>query len=244
MIQHYQKEITVSQFECDFKNNMKLSAVLRQVEQVSMDNCTAIGIDADLYAKTKSAFLLSRLALEYRKRVTVGDALKLVTTAALPIRAVYHRYTGVYDASGEEAVGVDTRWVLVNTETRRIYRKPPDAFDLPFLEQPEQENSFDLKKSDSLEKVAEERAEYSRTDINRHLNNAEYADLICNHLPVEVLEHSSVKRLVIYYQNELPLGDTIEIYRSKSAPEQNFYFTGVRKDGKTCFEANIEFWKD
>lgn len=81
-------------------------------------------------------------------------------------------------------------------------------------------------------------AEYSRVDINRHLNNAEYADLILNHLPLEELEHTSVERLVIYYHNELPMGETMELFRAKTT-QNSYYFYGIRQDEKKCFEAQV-----
>ncbi|MBS7176082.1 MAG: hypothetical protein KH056_07880, partial [Clostridiales bacterium] len=102
MIQHYEKEIAVNQFECDFQNRMKAGSLMRQVEQVSMDNCTAIGVDAALYDRTHTAFLLAKLSLIFYRDITVGELLKLDTTAALPVRAVYNRYTSVLDQNGNE----------------------------------------------------------------------------------------------------------------------------------------------
>lgn len=237
MIQHYQKEITVNQFECDFQNRMKLSSILRQVEQVSMDNCTAIGVDAAMYERTHTAFLLGKLTMEIYDTVTVGDRILLDTSAALPIRAVYHRYTSL-SRGGTEVVGVDTRWMLVNTQTRRILRHPPEEFQLPFLEKPAKELDFTLQKMTSGRPVETVKAEYSRVDINGHLNNAEYADIILNALPEEALREKSVRKLTIYYHNELPMGGEMRLLREET--ETGFLFQGIRvSDEKPCFEAGL-----
>ncbi|MBC8609965.1 Acyl-ACP thioesterase [uncultured Ruminococcus sp.] len=238
MIQHYEKEIAVNQFECDFQNRMKAGSLMRQVEQVSMDNCTAIGVDAALYDRTHTAFLLAKLSLIFYRDITVGELLKLDTTAALPVRAVYNRYTSVLDQNGNEAAGIDTRWVLVDTQSRRILRRPPEEFQLPFVDKTAKELDFSIEAVPETESVGIVCAEYSRVDINRHLNNAEYADLILNHLPLEELEHTSVERLVIYYHNELPMGETMELFRAKTT-QNSYYFYGIRQDEKKCFEAQV-----
>ena len=237
MMQHYQKEIVVNQFECDFQNRMKLSAILRQVEQVSMENCNAIGVDAAMYERTHTAFLLGKLTVEVSGGLTVGDRVLLDTSAALPIRAVYHRYTGL-SRGGKEVAGVDTRWMLVDTQTRRILRRPPEEFHLPFLEQPERELDLALEKMDAGEPAGEVRAEYSRVDVNRHLNNAEYADVVLNALPDGCLTAGRVRKLTIYYHNELPMGGTMRLFRQTA--KDGFLFRGIRlSDEKLCFEARL-----
>jgi medium-chain acyl-[acyl-carrier-protein] hydrolase len=240
MIQHFEKDITVSQYECDFLNRMKPSSILRQVEQVSMDNCTAIGVDAALYERTHTAFLLAKLVLVLNRDITVGEQIHLDTTAALPVRAVYNRYTSL-TVSGEEAAGVDTRWVLVDTQTKRILRKPPEEFQLPFVDRTEKSFDMSIRKGTELETLGMVKAEYSRTDINGHLNNAEYADIIFNYLPAELLREQALKKMVIYYHNELPFGEEMRLLRGTNEDGQ-FYFQGIReRDGKPCFEAEAIF---
>ena len=87
--------------------------------------------------------------------------------------------------------------------------------------------------------VGEEAARYSRCDQNRHLNNTRYADLICDHLPLERLEAGPVRELTISYHREAPLGCTLGLYAWEEEPGR-YYFLG--KNGEqSCFEAAVKF---
>lgn len=171
----YEKEITVYQYECDVKNRMTAAALLKQVQQISTEHCDIFGLDAAYYQSTNTAFLLSKISLLFHREILVGEKLKLVTQPSLPVKAVYHRYTSAYDEQGKEAASVDSRWILVDTQTRRILRKIPENFHFPFLTEQVPEHPCKLVKSECMEHAGEQSAVYSKVDQNGHLNNTEYA---------------------------------------------------------------------
>ena len=110
---------------------MTAAALLKQVQQISTEHCDIFGLDAAYYQSTNTAFLLSKISLLFHREILVGEKLKLVTQPSLPVKAVYHRYTSAYDDQGKEAASVDSRWILVDTQTRRILRKIPENFHFP-----------------------------------------------------------------------------------------------------------------
>lgn len=241
MIQEsFEKNIIVSQYECDFQNRMKPSAIMRQVQQVSTDHCDALGITAQVYEETHTAFLLAKLSLEVYKDIRVGEAVKLVTRPALPVRAVYNRYTGLYDEDGALAAAMDSRWILIDTRTRRILRRPPEGIDWPFIAPVTQEHSLTMEKPDDLESVGTVKVTYSRVDQNRHLNNTEYADIICDCLPIEHFQNGSVKKLVLSYHHEARFGEELTLYRAALTDAPGYYLCGMLGE-QNCFEANIRF---
>lgn len=242
--QQFEKEFTVSQYECDLNNRMKASAIMRQVQQVSTDHCNAVGITNQTYEQTHTAFLLAKISLEVNREVKVGDRLKLTTTPSYPVRAVYHRFTTLSFAdTGEEAASMDSRWILVDINTRRILRKPPEEFHFPFLAPVGRTHDLTITKADTLYPVGEECIRYSKIDQNRHLNNTEYADLICDRFPTSVWENGFVRKLVIDYRHEVKLEETLALYASQPM-EQSLswpcYWKGMVGE-TTCFEASVCF---
>ena len=82
-------------------------------------------------------------------------------------------------------------------------------------------------------------ATYSRCDMNGHMNNACYVDVLCDALPWEVWDSGEVRDLKIYYHREIPRGEHFTLLRSQTE-EKQYYFCGER-EGKSAFEASITF---
>ena len=207
------------------------------VQQVSTDHCDAEGLTADRFQETGTAFVMAKLALEYVHPITAGSRLRLVTEPAVPQRAVYRRFTTITDAEGREVCRVAARWVLIDVKQRHILRTHPGALAFPFSEEVNRTLDLSIPRSTELEPAGEYTAAYSRTDRNGHLNNACYADLVCDVLPPEVLCQRPIRRMAISYHEELRLGETMELFLGKTG-EDTYYICG-KKGGRRCFEASV-----
>lgn len=237
----YEKRVLVEQDQCDCVNRQKASALLAQVQQVSIDQCDAIGMNQEAYARTHTAFLLAKVSVEWKRTIQVGEALTLRTQPSYPVRAVYDRRTQLLDAQGEEAAQVDAKWVLVDTQSRKILREPPEELAYPFHnEAPDKGHDLSLPKGLAVELTARETVTYSRTDCNGHLNNARYADLIWDLLPVELVCQKHPEKLVIHYHSEAMLGQQLQLGYAQT-PDGSYYVVGKKEDGTKCFEALVRF---
>ena len=131
---------------------------------------------------------------------------------------------------------VDSRWILVDTRTKRILRRPPEDMPMPFVQPPVCELDVSLVKGEA-QPVAEETAFYTRCDQNRHMNNTYYADIVCDHVPLERIAAHAPARLAVVYHSEVPMGASFTLLRAQTG-ENGWYFVGT--DGeKKHFEANL-----
>ena len=226
----YTQKFTVYRTDGDHLGHVKLGALLRYAQQVATAHAEAVGLDDALYRKTHTAYVLAKLALHVTR-------LPLVTQPERCKRAVNKRITHFYDADGAEVATMDSRWVLIDTEKRIILRKHPEQFndqwaaDVPF--------ELPIK----LPRIAPEDCEvlgvYSRCDMNGHLNNTRYADIVCDAVPWEVWDTAQIRDFTISYHREVPRGESFTLRRAKLA-EDTFYFEGER-EGKSAFEAQLIF---
>ncbi len=242
--EQFEKEIVINQYECDLNNRMKASAIMRQVQQISTDHCSAVGITNEVYQQSHTAFLLAKLSLEVREEIRVGDRLILTTVPSYPVRAAYHRFTTLrFAGTGQEAASMDSRWILVDTRTKRILRKPPEGFPFPFLGPVEREHDLFIPKPERLFPVGEEVIRYARIDQNKHLNNTEYADLLCDVLPPAAWDSGFVRKLTIDYRHEVKRGESLSLRAGQpmeSVPQWPCYFCGYVAN-TCCFEALLSF---
>ena len=237
----YQVLRSVSECECDFARRLTMGGLLRLVQEASTRHCTLLNITGEDYRRTGTAFLLAKLCARIYTDIPAEAQVRLETRPTLPIRAVFHRYTTLtFPGADSPAAAVDARWVLVDIESRRILRRPPEGLHLPFTNPSVPEFPILIPKPQGEpEATGRETAGYSRCDQNRHLNNTRYADIICDHLPLEQLRMGPLRELTICYHRELTMGHAMEILRQETEPGL-FYLAG-REGEQTCFEAAAVF---
>ena len=80
---------------------------------------------------------------------------------------------------------------------------------------------------------------YSDLDVNGHMNNTKYADVLMDALTAQELEGRFVSELQLNYSQECKAGETMEVCRVLT--ENSCYIDGCSDDGKRRFEATIQF---
>lgn len=235
--QFYTEQFRVMDCDCDMKHRLMAGAFLRMAQQISTDQCESIGMNDDFYRQNHAVFLLAKQALQMDRVPRGGEVLTLITMPEQCKRAVFKRVTEARDEKGERVALLDSRWVLVDTDTRRILRRPPQAFEIGNFED-EVPFTLDVTIPKPAETVpaGEVTATYSRCDTNGHMNNTRYADAAADALPLEVFKTGAVKRLVVSYHNELPAGQSASLVRGRTE-NGGWYVAGQRADGRPCFEA-------
>ena len=234
----FEQDYFVYRYDGDFLGNIQPGSILRYAQQIATAQCTALGIDDSVYARTHTAYLLARLAFHVARLPRVDERLTLVTQPEAMHHAVNKRLTCIYDEQGEECVFVDSRWVLIDTDKRTILRNHPEEFsNHPWAGKLPRSLPMRIKKLTDAETVATLRADYSLCDMNGHLNNTRYADIIFNLLPLEVIRTQTVEDFLIYYHKEIPLGQSFRVCRAQME-ENKWFFSGWHED-TCCFEANI-----
>lgn len=235
----YETSFTVKQDECDMYSRIKPASLLRRAQQISTAHCNNIGLDNKLYEKTNTAFLLAKSQLEIIGDIISGDKIKVRTLAYGPQRAIYLRIVEFYVNDKLAAVS-DGRWILVDTLTKRILRRAPDEINIFFTQKASELPPIAIEKTEQLQPVAVQKALFSMCDINAHINNTVYADIVLDNLPDEFYTYcKKAKKLVLIYHNEIPFNAIFEVSRGE-VNENCFYFTGNTGQNSN-FEVNLLF---
>ena len=169
----------------------------------------------------------------------MDETLRFVTLPEAPQRATYKRITLVADEAGEEVACVDSRWVLVDTESRHILRKAPPEMELAWPVQVDRQLEVGLPaRPQDMEPAGEVLARYTQCDMNGHVNNTRYADVACDVIPVEEWQNAAVRRMTIHYHKEIPLGQSAPLTRARME-DGSWRITGWREN-KPCFD--VQLW--
>lgn len=237
-VDQFRATFTVQGYECDVNGNFLPGSVLRRVQQIGTDHCTLLGLTEAVYANAHTAFLLAKLGLEIFEAAHEGEEVEIITRPSGAKRAVYTRYTEFRNKQTQALLcAVDARWVLISTDTWRILRQPPEALPLPFAATDVPQMELTIEKATETQPLETQCATYTRCDQYRHMNNTHYADIVCDSLPLEELCTHGVKRMLLSYHNEVPLGGKFCIYRGKTA--RGSYYVSGNGESKLHFEAEV-----
>jgi len=97
-----------------------------------------------------------------------------------------------------------------------------------------------IKMPDNMEHLARRIVMYSDTDMNGHMNNAKYADWICELFSPDTLKNDQMADLRINYIAETYMDDVVDIYCKQL---ENTTLVCGKRNGHTVFDAAIE-WKN
>ena len=234
----YTETATVLNADADFRSLLKPSALLRYVEQVSADHARTFGMTDQFFKDHGVAFLVGKQALKFDRVPQRAEKLTLLTRAEASRRGSVKRITTVTDAEGKQVAMVDCRWIVVSLAENRILREPGWTVDGFWNETVEGELPLQLHKCrEGLTSAGEWTVHYSQCDLNGHLNNAFYLDLVCDALPLEVMRKGPVTFASINYHREIPMGETVEVFYAPSA--EGWYIIG-KHNGQTSFESYLE----
>ena len=234
----YTEVYTVYRHDCDMYRRMKPSAILRYTQQIATIHAEKLGLNDAYYDKANLAFLLAKQALEITRIPLADEQLTFTTYPEGSKRASYKRVTVITDQQGREVACLDSRWVLVDTQTRRIVRRTPEEMEVQWLENVDRTLDLTIPTAENLQSAGLRRAEYSLCDRNGHMNNTCYLDLACDLIDPELLAEKPLRRIVLSYHREIPYRESAELFYGEA--EGGLYVTGTR-DGLPAFEAYCGF---
>ena len=190
--------------ECDQQDQIKPSALLRLMEEVSSRHLDSLGLPYHLLAERGMVFVLLQVGCRIHRKFGCNQQLVLETTPHPPQGVQFERSNRVYTPTGELLASAYTRWVLINPQTRRPLRPKALDFSLPFLQPIDPDGLRDYQPKIVLDGPAQGNRplRYSDIDCNRHLNNAVYGDMMMDILPYEVACNRQISQFYLHFLHE------------------------------------------
>ena len=129
-------------------------------------------------------------------------------------------------------------WALCSIKDKKIHRV--NEFELHYgqdemleLDLPAR---FRIPEDVRLTLMGERTVEYADIDMNGHMNNTHYPDILCSFLGTD-MQGQRVISMGISFLSEAPLGETLKFYTGQS--DGVHYVRTVRENGLTNVDAEI-----
>ena len=229
--------------DCDLGCLWRPSAILTAMQETAGMHSHILGCGRETLVQKGVVWVLTRCEVQMEKEARMGSRLS-IETFPMPLRRwFFPRYFVFRDEEGAQVGAAGTLWVLFDLEKRCMVAPGdvagaiPDNSDLtPPLGVP-----GPVPRLTTGETAASARTPvYSELDVNGHVNNARYADWLCDALGLEVMREYRVKTMRLSYAAEIRPGQAMELRLTRDGLA--YHLTGSH-EGKTHFEIGGELEK-
>ena len=229
----------VNSHDVDACGVIRTSALLKYMQESANLQCIQDGPSNDELRERGYGFVVSRMSVSIYEKLGAYDR---ISVASWPCESKGFTFVRCYEVRRGDTLIAEaySTWALLNLETRRPCRvteitegyltgefEPAVELDMPAR--------IKIPDGSAMALCGEYTVSYRDIDVNRHMNNTVYADMLCGFLP---MEGKKVISFLISYQNEAPQNETLKVYTSTTG-DGTYFIRTVRDDGKTNVEAEI-----
>ncbi len=223
-------------FKYDYKvglnsinNNYEITnkSILEYLENIADMHSTSVNNNIEDFNNSNYTWVLIEWNLKVIKRPKYGDEIEINTWCKnLDDRFAYRDFE--IFLNGEKCIVASSKWLIVNFETKKISKITCDFINQYLPENKEAIENKKLKKlniQETYDLSTKVSIRKSDIDINGHLHNLNYIDLIR-----ELMDFSEeYNEFRIVYKKEIKYGDNIIV--SKRLIDDKFCFVLKSEDG-------------
>ena len=238
----YIEKYTVPCYDTDSAWRLKPASFMNMAQEAAGRHAVYLGFGYDDLIVTDTAWVLSRVHVEFVDTPKWRDEITLTTWHKGLNRLFYLRDFIVTDKDGKERIKATTSWLVLNLETRRLVRDPHLMEDDTICTENVIETPADkvvMPKDVEPELVMEHRVAYSDVDTNGHANNAMYMQWAMDAVNYEIASQRPVREFTINFNHEIKPLETVAIYKAivEEGERRHVFIEGkVSEQSSFCVE--------
>lgn len=222
----YTVKYIVPCYDTDASWRLKPTSFMNMAQEAAGRHAVHLGFGYDDLIKTNTAWILSRVHVEFVDTPKWREEITLNTWHKGLNRLFFLRDFHVTDNEGRTRVKATTSWLVLNLETRRLVRDPNlmqngTVCTENVIEPPA--DKVQMPKDVEAELVRKHTVSYSDIDTNGHTNNAMYMQWSMNSVGYEITSARAVKEFTINFNHETKAGDVVDIYRASLEKEDGLH---------------------
>ena len=241
----YAEKHTIPCYDTDASWRLKPTSFMNMAQEAAGRHAVYLGFGYDDLIKTNTAWILSRVHVEFVDTPKWRDEITLNTWHKGLNRLFFLRDFLITDSEGRERVKATTSWLVLNLETRRLVRDPKLMEEGTVCTENVIETPADkvqMPKDVEAELVRTHLVSYSDIDTNGHTNNAMYMQWSMNSVGYDITSTRPVKEFTINFNHETKAGDHVEIYRAFVEKEDGLHvFVEGKVEGTSSYCVEIVF---
>lgn len=211
----YEWETTVTSFEVDMFDRMKLSALMKRHQEIGEMHLNEFGTTSEkMRLEQNLSFIFTKVNVLVHRLPKSGENVVIRTWCSTLKGVRFTRNYVVFDQSGRILTESKAEVTVLDLTSRKIVRpiEIKGFSDFLYNEQLENNAEYPQKIRISIENAVQHTrpVRFSDIDYNGHVNNTVYADMAMDCLSPETLKNV-IKGFEINFVNEVLPDETLEI---------------------------------
>lgn len=203
--------------DVDFKDELKLSALLSLMEESACASADELGFGYSFLQTQGLGFVLTNWHIELNRSIKLGETLTIRTWPVKPKRLIVLRDFDFF--VGDEKVGVATsRWCVVDmlqykiVDSSRAFSKEVEYNDFRSVVVDDWKIPHVLSNDCAYEK----KVTYSDYDHYNHVNNTKYGDFLFDVFSPDYLSDKFYSCVDVSYREQCKVGEIIEFFKDET----------------------------
>ncbi|CCX52006.1 acyl-ACP thioesterase [Alistipes sp. CAG:514] len=252
----FSTDITIPCYDTDASFHLKPAAFMDHAQEMAYLAAQALHFGYDDLQKHHTAWVLSRLRMDFHNPPKWTDETTLYTwhkglDGLFFLRDFELRAKDDTDFGDKSKVLVSctSSWIVMNVQTRRLVRSDevldivPAATQCPDNAIPTPCGKVVMPKGVTAEEVGIHKASYSDIDVLGHTNNARYVVWAMDSIDYGEVAGNRVRSISVNFIKETKPEEEVRLFRSVVVREDGHktYFIEGKIEDKPCFCAQIDF---
>ena len=235
-------KVEVEPKQVDFTSRASISSMCDIILYVAGLDAHNRGFGIQVLAGENFGWVLSRLCVELDYMPKEYDQLDIHTWISDYNRLSSTRNFTLTDSEGKIFGRAVSQWCMLDFNTRmpvdmNTLAKVHDGTIVDAPSPCERPRRVAAVKGDE---VVKHRVVYSDIDFNRHMNTMRYIDMVCDTMPIELLETYQSVRMDVNFMKEALYGDVISLKAQQNGDVQAYEFSSESGDALCRFAFEIK----
>ncbi|XP_071718077.1 oleoyl-acyl carrier protein thioesterase, chloroplastic-like [Rutidosis leptorrhynchoides] len=232
----YKERFVIRCYEVGINKTATVETIANLLQEVGGNHGLCVGYSTDGFATTTTMrklhliWVTSRMHIEIHKYPAWSDVVEIETWYQSEGKIGFRRDWIIKDLANGDVIGRATsKWVMMNSDTRRLQKVNDDVRDDYFIFSPKTTRlAFTEENNNSQKKIAkiDDPAEYSTLrlvprradlDMNKHVNNVTYIGWVLESIPQEVIDTHELQSITLDYRRECQHNDVVDSLTSSKS---------------------------
>lgn len=229
----YEFDMTLRAEHVDFKRQFRLSEICRLFQQCCIKHTELLGMGRDKTLDKGLLWVVLSLHLKVHRLPVYDETIHVECYPGSMLHYFFPRQLLLKDKEGNVLVEGNSMWGLIDEKDRELVDPKEYGIIIAGEDRPDQLPPLMMIPMPMLSQSASFNATYSLCDINGHLNNASYIDLMMDLLPLEEISAKHPKELCVTFKKEVPLGEKLILKYGTN--QGSYYFSSPNFNAKLIF---------